>query len=47
MKKKLKTRGKQLKKVLKNLLKRKNRITYPVAEEMAKLFEQDRPKSME
>ena len=35
------------KKRLKNLLKRKNRITYPIAEDIAEIFEQDRPKSME
>ena len=38
---------KKKKKVIKNLLKRKNRITYPVAEELAEIFENDRPKSME
>ena len=43
----MKERRKRLKKRFKNLLKRKNRITYPIAEDMAELFEQDRPKSME
>mgnify|MGYP001433070594 CR=1 FL=1 len=43
----MKNKNKKKRKILKNLLKRKNRITYPIAEDMAELFEQDRPKSME
>jgi hypothetical protein len=47
MKKTIKEKKKRLKEVKKNLLKRKNRITYPIEEEMAEFFEHDRPKSME